>query len=177
MKLILILFIIFSVINSFGRTDPEGVGDLTLEAPKNIESKNVSEKANDTSDANTKSNKQKAATTEEILAKQGFGKENAEEKTAREIIEDKRESADLGELTGVEKYKITCVLNDDTREITAIETEDGTLGIRYTKFGSSKTVAIAKSNPDYVNQVAEKIYNNLANGQYPYSCTRTEASN
>lgn len=165
MKLTLILFISLIALRSFAESDPEDVDGLTLVAPKSA-----------TAPANSEVEepvKKRPATTEEILAAKGMLKKEVEEKT----MEEQKQVADFGDVEGVEKYKITCVLNNDTREISAIEQADGTIGIRYTKFGESKTIAIAKNNPDYVNQVAEKIQNNLANGQYPYACTKEESSN
>ncbi len=81
-------------------------------------------------------------------------------------------ASDLGPVVGDQKYKITCQLNDDVREITAITQADGSVGVLYKRFGTVRTIAIAKRDPAYADQVVDKIYNNLANGTYPYACTK-----
>ncbi len=79
---------------------------------------------------------------------------------------------DYGQVVGEQQYKITCILNDDIRVLKAIKQADGSVGVVYTRFGETKTIALAKNDPAYADQVVNKIYNNLANGTYPYACTK-----
>lgn len=81
-------------------------------------------------------------------------------------------NVDLGPVVGDQKYKITCQLNDDIREITAIQQADGSVGVVYKRFDTVKTIAIARRDPAYADQVVDKIYNNLAHGKYPYACKK-----
>lgn len=81
-------------------------------------------------------------------------------------------TVDLGPVVGDQKYKITCQLNDDIREITAIQQADGSVGVVYKRFDTVKTIAIARRDPAYADQVVDKIYNNLAHGKYPYACKK-----
>jgi hypothetical protein len=111
------------------------------------------------------------ATTEQILVEKGLTATPAPKEDSAETPA-QGASVDFGDVVGTQKYKITCTLNDDVREITAIQQADGSVGIVYKKFGAIKTIAIAKNNPAYADQVADKIQNNLANGTYPYACTK-----
>lgn len=78
---------------------------------------------------------------------------NSEEKSA--------EKTEFGEVTGTQKYKITCTNGSDVREITVITQEDNSTGVVYKKFDTVKTMAVAKTDPAYADQVAEKIKGNL----------------
>lgn len=146
---------------------PEGYTDAELdsseEASFSSESKAEEKTASEITKAAAVTPATKQATTEEILAEKGMVDSKPAAKNA--IV-------DMGDVVGKQKYKITCTLNDDTREIVAIEQDDGSVGVVYTKFGETKTIALAKTDPSYADQVADKIYNNLANGQYPYACTK-----
>jgi hypothetical protein len=68
---------------------------------------------------------------------------------------------EFGEITGTQKYKITCTSGTDIREITVITQEDSSTGVVYKKFDTLKTMALAKTDPAYADQVAEKIKGNL----------------
>lgn len=184
MKVVLILGILLSMSMSWAQDssiedlptviESEDVDGLTLEAPAGFiedseEAQNeaslsseTDEAANDTPAANTQ------ATTEEILAEKGMLEDDGknDEPASAKV------SVNFGDVVGEQKYKITCQLNDDIRVITAIAQADGSVGVVYTKFGETKTIALAKNDPAYADQVAEKIQNNLANGQYPYACTK-----
>lgn len=68
---------------------------------------------------------------------------------------------EFAEVTGTQKYKITCTSGTDVREITVITQEDNSTGVVYKKFDTVKTMALAKTDPAYADQVAEKIKGNL----------------
>jgi hypothetical protein len=189
MKVVLILGLLFSVSMAWAQdssiedlpavTESEDVDGLTLEAPAgfikdNSEEQNEASLSSETDtveDTETPATSSQAtdsqATTEEILAEKGMlqNEDSSEPAPAKVAV-------DLGDVVGEQKYKITCTLNDDVRVISAIAQADGSVGVVYTKFGETKTIALAKKDPAYADQVAEKIQNNLANGQYPYACTK-----
>lgn len=191
MKVVLILGVVFSMSLAWAQDssiedlptviESEDVDGLTLEAPagfvqESAEEQNEASLSSETDAAPSDADESAAetpaantqATTEEILAEKGMleDKEQTEESAPAKV------SVNFGDVVGEQKYKITCQLNDDIRVITAIAQADGSVGVVYTKFGETKTIALAKNDPAYADQVAEKIQNNLANGQYPYACTK-----
>lgn len=93
-----------------------------------------------------------------------------EEETARAEATQTNDTVEFGDITGELKFKITCVLNADTRVIQLIEQEDKSVGVVYTKFGDTKTIALAKNLPSYADTVALKIKGNLEASNY--TCTQ-----
>lgn len=191
MKVVLILGVLLSMSMAWAQdssiedlpavVESEDVDGLTLEAPAGFvddsaDAQNEASLSSETDAAANDADESAAetpaanpqATTEEILAEKGMleEKEQAEESAPAKV------DVNFGDVVGEQKYKITCQLNDDIRVITAIAQADGSVGVVYTKFGETKTIALAKNDPAYADQVAEKIQNNLANGQYPYACTK-----
>lgn len=191
MKVVLILGVLLSKSMAWAQdssiedlpavVESEDVDGLTLEAPAGFvddsaDAQNEASLSSETDAAANDADESAAetpaanpqATTEEILAEKGMleEKEQAEESAPAKV------DVNFGDVVGEQKYKITCQLNDDIRVITAIAQADGSVGVVYTKFGETKTIALAKNDPAYADQVAEKIQNNLANGQYPYACTK-----
>ncbi len=77
---------------------------------------------------------------------------------------------EFGEVTGTPKYKITCTSGTDIREINVITQADNSVGVVYKKFESLKTMAIAKNDSAYADQVAEKIKSNLETAGF--TCTK-----
>ena len=81
---------------------------------------------------------------------------------------------EFGELSGTQKYKITCTAGQDVREITVITQPDNSVGVAYKKFNETKTLAVAKADPSYADQVAEKIKGNLSAAGF--SCSQDAQS-
>lgn len=73
----------------------------------------------------------------------------------------KTDAVEFGEVTGTLKYKIACTSGSDVRDISVITQTDNSVGVVYKKFDTVKTMAIAKSDPAYADQVAEKMKGNL----------------
>lgn len=91
----------------------------------------------------------------------------AEKATTEEVVKEATDQTsdespiEFGEVTGTQKYKITCTAGSDVREITVITQADNSTGVVYKKFDTVKTMALAKTDPAYADQVAEKIKGNL----------------
>lgn len=87
----------------------------------------------------------------------------ATEEAVKEATDQTSDEApiEFGEVTGTQKYKITCTAGSDVREITVITQEDNSTGVVYKKFDTVKTMALAKTDLAYADQVAEKIKGNL----------------
>lgn len=83
-------------------------------------------------------------------------------------------TSDLGEVTGIEKYRINCKNGSDEREIKVITQEDKSVGVTYKKFDSVKTVAIARVDLSYADQVAERIKTNLEGSGFTCESTQTD---
>lgn len=77
---------------------------------------------------------------------------------------------ELGEVTGTQKYKYTCTLGSEVREITVITQADNSVGVVYKKSNSTSTIALAKNDPSYADQKAEKVKSNLETAGY--TCTK-----
>lgn len=90
------------------------------------------------------------------------------------VVETKPTAIEFGELSGTQKYKITCTAGQDVREITVITQADNSVGVAYKKLNETKTVAVAKADPSYADQVAEKIKGNLSAAGY--SCSQDAQS-
>lgn len=197
MKLMIWMFLLVCPAMAFSQTEveSENVDSLTLEAPaeETLPSRSeenemllnairgtASEENYDEAQKTEKTAKelmaeqpaeaqpvpQPQATTEEILRQKGMIKPPKESKPVGH-----KQMVDFGKVSGVQKYKITCTLNDDVREITALVQDDGSVGVIHKKFGVEKTAVISK-DPAYADQIAEKIHYNLANNKYPYTCVR-----
>lgn len=168
MKTLMMVVVLLTFTNAFAQNDSENVEGLTLEAPAEPayqKTRNIDEEAAEitlSSEEVTDDLEQPAS--EKIKAAEAVVTKQAESAPKAEV--------NLGEVTGTQNYKITCILNDDVREITSITQADGSVGIVYKRFDEVKTIALAKTNPEYADQVADKIHNNLANGKYPYACTK-----
>ncbi len=143
------------------------IGELTL-TPEDEQMAEAAEPKADTLPIKTEEEQpvQPMATIEE--SKSNTANSNASNQQAASSAN----AVDLGPVVGDQKYKITCQLNDDIREITAIQQADGSVGVVYKRFDTVKTIAIARRDPAYADQVVDKIYNNLANGKYPYACKK-----
>lgn len=91
-----------------------------------------------------------------------------------EVEDTMSQKANFPQVIGTVKYRYTCVLNSDTRLISAVEQPDGSLGIVYKKTiegqSEEKTVALAKNNTDYADRVADRIKSNLENSSFV--CTK-----
>lgn len=135
----------------YAQDETENIEDIKLEAPANMKYKKEMNIDKETDEIKLSS--------DEIVD----SKKSNSESVSGELVQ-------YGELSGKKNYKITCVLNDDVREIVSITLNDGSVGVAYKKFGEIKTMA--QSNSGYADQVADKIHNNLANGQYPYTCNK-----
>lgn len=92
----------------------------------------VVEAAADSRSGNETSKPVPPSTSEQILVEKGLN-----DPTAKKVLETattQGASVELGDVKGTQKYKITCTLNDDVREITAAITQaDGSVGIVYKK--------------------------------------------
>lgn len=73
---------------------------------------------------------------------------------------------ELGEVTGTQKYKYTCTLGSEVREITVITQADNSVGVVYKKSNSTSTIALAKNDPSYADQKADKVKTNLEAAGY-----------
>lgn len=66
------------------------------------------------------------------------------------------------DITGTERIAATCSLNGDQREIAVLDiTGNNGCGVVYTKNGTKKTIAIARNDMSYCDQVFEKVKGNL----------------
>jgi hypothetical protein len=79
-------------------------------------------------------------------------------------------TTELGEVTGTKKYKYTCSLGTEIREITIITQADNSIGVVYKKSNSTSTIALAKNDPSYADQKADKVKGNLEAAGY--TCTK-----
>lgn len=77
------------------------------------------------------------------------------------------DSSQLPDITGNSILDINCALRDDKRLISILErTDDRGWGVVYHKFGTKKTIAIARNDKSFCDEVASRVKNTLQTAGY-----------
>jgi hypothetical protein len=70
------------------------------------------------------------------------------------------------DVEGTERSGATCRNGNDERLVSVIDTREGPCGVVYTKHGDKKTVAYAKHDMSFCDQVFDNIVGNLTGGGF-----------
>lgn len=84
-----------------------------------------------------------------------------QETSKKEYTSSPSANSEFPAITGTEKSAVTCTSKSDSRKISVLNVTEGGCGVVYNKMGEDKTVAMAKVDMNYCDNVSNKIKSNL----------------